>query len=195
MQKLQRPQIDLFVAARAGLDGRAAFCEGRRIENDGIESFAGGFHFTQRVKNICGLELNVTRVIQLCVALRRRDRFLRDIYTDHAFARFSQVQRKSAVEGKAIQRAAVRYPGGSKIVLTLIKKGAGFLTRQRTDDESHGVLMDLNVVGRVTVEHALPQLESFKLSHPRVVPLANRSRLELFNYQFKDFILQSIRSL
>src|SRR5437764_5306629 len=146
MQKLQRPQIDLLVAARAGFDGRAAFCKCRWIENDGRESFACGFHFTQRVKNICGLELNVTRVVQLCVALSRRNRFLRNIYTDHAFARFSQVQRESAVEGKAIQRAAMRDLGGSKIVLALIEKGAGFLTRQRTDDESHRVLMDLDLV-------------------------------------------------
>src|SRR5437588_7475850 len=146
MQKLQRPRIDFLVAARAGLDGRAAFCERRRIENDGIESFACGFHFMQRVKNICGLELNVTHVIQLCVALSRRDCFLRNVYTDHAFARFSQVQRESAVEGEAIQRAAMRDLGGSKVVLALIEKGSGFLTRQRTDDESHRVLIDLDLV-------------------------------------------------
>src|SRR5438067_10467412 len=105
MQKLQRPQIDFLVAARAGLDGRAAFCERRRIEDDGIESFACGFHFTQCVKNIYGLELNVIHVVQLCVALSRRDCFLRNVYTDHAFAWFSQMKREPAVESEAIQRA------------------------------------------------------------------------------------------
>ena len=76
IKKLQRPQIDFLVAARARFDRRAAFRKRRRIENDGIESLARGLHFPQRVKNIPGLEFNVSRVVQLGVALRRRDRFL-----------------------------------------------------------------------------------------------------------------------
>ena len=55
------------------------------------------------------------------------------------------MQGKPAVEGEAIERAAMGYVLSGQVVFSLIEEGAGFLTGERSDDEAHAVLIDFDL--------------------------------------------------
>src|SRR6266705_1437540 len=105
------------------------------------------------------------------------------------------MQGESAVEGEAIQRLSVREAFCCQIVFPLIEEGPGFLSAERRDDKTHTMLVDLNLFRRFPEEHRGLQIQTFQLSHARIVALDDGPRLEFLNYQFNQKRLNLLRAL
>src|SRR6185503_12923663 len=116
---------------------RAVLRERRRIEDDRVEAFTRAFHFAQRIEHVRFTKLNVLHAVQLRVSTRRRNSITRNVDPDHVLTNLREVQRKRAIERKAIKRALfvrrVRCGASGKPVLTLIEKRSSLLSTQRFD--------------------------------------------------------------
>src|SRR5262249_6352396 len=122
--------------------------EGRRVEYDRVEAFAGGVVIAQQVEGVGRDEFDVCDVIEFGVAARAFNRPLGDVDGGDALAALLPIFRERALETETIKPAPARVTHSRRPILALIQERAGLLPSEQVDPESNPVLGDKKIIGR-----------------------------------------------
>src|SRR5262245_38334243 len=147
IQQSQRPQIDLLVTTQRRLNGAAVFGEGRRIENDRVETLARVVVIAQLVEDVGRDEFDVCDVVEFGVAAGVFYGWFGDVDGGDALAASRNMERERTVKAETIKPATARVAHGRRAVLALIQKGAGLLSFKQVYPEPDPVLDDDKIAG------------------------------------------------
>lgn len=134
-QHFERTQVQFLITAQGAFDGAFGFGEGRRIEDDGVEGFAGMRPVAQNLEGVGFDPVDFAldaRVVGLEVAFRDFERSARGVNAGDLAADLGEVQSESAliaadIEGAGRSCEALRPVARGGVIGALVEKGAGFL--------------------------------------------------------------------
>ena len=82
-----------------------------------------------------------------------------------------------------------------KTILSLIEKGPGFLTAERSNDETNTVLDDLHFFWSYPVERSCNHLKAFELANSHIISFHHRARHKLLDKQLNQHRLDRFSTL
>lgn len=186
--QLHSTKIDLLVPAKRGIDRGTGLGEGRRIEDDDIVLFTGKCFFLQQVKDVGGGEMNIGKVIQLCVFGGTFTGVFTDINAvDIGCVIVTCVQGKAAGVGEAVKYFLPFDKGrdGSPVFL-LIEEETGLLSVLDIDQKTNAVFADLSEIIDHTVEQTGLLLKTFQIADGSIVTLPDAAGMHFLNQRIDD---------
>lgn len=195
LQNLHGPEIDLFVPALGRRQAIAVLSEGRRIENNHVETSVDLVIFFQQVECVCYAKGGVGNGIQLLIAARGVHCRPGHIDALHMVTMACNRKGESSLVGKTVQHLVGCILPRGPMVLALVEEGTGFLLAAEIVGEGDTVFFCRNFVRDFAVENADLLVESLEQTYLGVVSLKNALGRKKLDENFANEALDSLGGL
>ena len=179
LEEAHGAEVDLFVAARGGLDSLAAAREGRRVQDDQAEAGPGALEPAELVEGVVGDDLGARRhPVEGEVLARGGDGLRRGLDADRAAgARHQRVTGEPGRVAEGIQHVTpLAQRAQVHPVLPLIQVEPGLLPRAEGDAETNTLLLHHDALGARLIQPAPRRVEPLEPGRPGIVGRKDRQR-------------------
>ena len=194
-QELEGAEVDLLVAAAGGRNGVAVLGEGRRVEDNHLETPPGLVVFLEQVEGIAFAKSGIGNRIQLLIPAGGFDSCGRHIDALDVRATVGDCEREASLIAETIEHVSRRIAPRGEMVFALVEKRSGFLALGKVADERHAVFLGQNFGRHFAVKHADALFETLEHTHLGVVAFDDALGREPFHKNIDERAFQTVACL